>query len=185
MKILVTIIGIIAVVVGAYFLGQNNTIQQVPPLDDIELQNQNEETSLEQESPNPSPITENEQATLQYGQCPGFAVTSPAAGTAVTFPLTVTGTVHPASNPGPWIVFEGESGSVRVQDTNGGVRSEIIPLSLNVPWMNSDPKPFSVTIPALTSIPYTNNVMLVFKDNNVAGPGEGQTHQCVLSITTS
>ena len=152
------------------------------PEADIELGEENE-SSYDEKYTKVTPEEEiNEQAVLLDGQCPGFTVDSPVAGELVTFPLTITGTIHSTSNPGPWIIFEGEAGSVRIQDTNGGIRSDIVLLSLNVPWMNSNPKPFSVIIPALTSTPYTNNVNLVFKDNNVAGPNEGQTHQCVLSI---
>jgi len=155
---------------------------KVTPEADIELGEENE-SSYDEKYTKVTPEEEiNEQAVLLDGQCPGFTVDSPVAGELVTFPLTITGTIHSTSNPGPWIIFEGEAGSVRIQDTNGGIRSDIVLLSLNVPWMNSNPKPFSVIIPALTSTPYTNNVNLVFKDNNVAGPNEGQTHQCVLSI---
>ncbi len=188
MSKIISIIALIAVIgIGAYVLGQNSnspslSVEGLEELQEGLAGDEESEEAADLTTEEPEEEIYNEQAILQYGQCPGFIVDSPAAGDSVTFPLTITGTIHPASNPGPWVVFEGEAGTVRVMDTNGGVRSDVAILSLDVPWMNSDPKPFSVTIPELTSTPYTNNVALVFRDNNVAGPDEGQTHQCVLSI---
>lgn len=98
--------------------------------------------------------------------CPGISIASPQSNTQVTFPLTVQGVIHPTSHPGPWVTFEGEAGHVIVKDGNGNVKSNPVILNLNVPWMNLDPKPFSVIIPSLTSSPYDQNIWLHFSDNN-------------------
>lgn len=170
MKIIITLFIVVIIAIGSYVLGRGK----------IHAPNMGETPVVVEET---VPYVTSEGAvTASNGQCPGFIITSPIAGEVVTFPLTITGTIHPASNPGPWIVFEGEAGSVRAYDTNGNVLSGLGLLSLDVPWMNSDPKPFSVVIPELISTPYTSQINLVFQDNNVAGPGEGQTHTCNLGL---
>lgn len=162
--ILILVLAIIAL--GAYLLGKQEVT--APIVDN---------TPIEEESDG-----ENDEAQVfADGQCPGFIVTSPSAGDVVTFPLTISGTVHPTSHPGQWIVFEGEAGVVVAKDVNSTVISGPGIMSLNVEWMNSNPKPFSVTIPALTSVPSTNAINLVFTDNNASD--EGTSHTCVLGVT--
>lgn len=174
-KIILIISTLMIVAIGGYFFFTETTIGQ-------ELL-----SSSKQNVPQDEPLVQEENilTTLQSGQCPGFAIVSPSPEDTVSFPLTIIGTIHPINNPGPWVVFEGEAGSVNVQDTHGAILSDNVILTLDVPWMNTDPKPFSVIIPELTSAPTTADLKLVFTDNNVAGPDEGQTHQCMLSIVAS
>ncbi|MBP6925911.1 MAG: hypothetical protein KBC22_02560 [Candidatus Pacebacteria bacterium] len=170
MKIIATIFIIALIAVGSYMLVREKTPTPVI----------NENSSMTEET---LPyVASDGTVTASDGQCPGFIITSPTVGEIVTFPLTITGTIHPASNPGPWIVFEGEAGTVRAYDMNGNVLSGLGLLSLDVPWMNTDPKPFTITIPELISAPYTSQINLVFQDNNPAGPDEGQTHTCNLGL---
>lgn len=117
---------------------------------------------------------------VSVAACQGIEIASPAANSQVTFPLTITGTVHPTGNSGPWTVFEANAGSVVVKDSNGAVKSVPKPLSLYVEWMNSDPKPFSVTIPALTGTPATNTLTLFFSDDDPSGENP---HFCSIPVT--
>ena len=121
---------------------------------------------------------------VQYCQDAGLAILSPEEGDTVTFPLTVTGIVHPLGiDSDPWAVFEGEAGTVIVQDTATGadISNQAI-LSLTGPWMHSDPKPFSIMIPELTSAPTTENIKLFFRDGQAADPPEGYPTYCVLNL---
>jgi hypothetical protein len=112
--------------------------------------------------------------------CPGIRMTYPLATTSpatVTFPLTLSGIVHPTgTKPGEWIVFEGEAGVLRMIDHYG---KELIPypilLDLDDDWMNLDPKPFSVTIPTLIAYPANGIIDVVLTDNDASGEN---THEC-------
>ncbi len=100
--------------------------------------------------------------------CPGIQITSPISGSQVSFPLTISGIIHPTGTvfpPNPWIVFEGEAGTVTVNNAAGTVISPMKLLTLSVDWMNTDPKPFSVTIPNLSQVPNNPNITLNFVDN--------------------
>ncbi len=100
--------------------------------------------------------------------CTGIQITSPAAGSQVSFPLTISGIIHPTGTvfpPNPWIVFEGEAGTVSVLNAGGTPISPMKILTLNVDWMNTTPKPFSVTIPSLSQVPSNPNITLNFADN--------------------
>ncbi len=123
-------------------------------------------------------------APLQVEQhtvaCSGIEIISPIASSAVFFPLSVSGTIHPIAHPGTWIVFEGEAGSVVVLDSNGNAVSDPAILSLEGEWMNTDPKPLSVVIPALTSIPSDPSITLHFTDNDPSG--EGNYHTCDIPV---
>ncbi len=112
--------------------------------------------------------------------CQGIEIASPAANSQVTFPLTITGTVHPAGNSGPWTVFEANAGSVVVKDSTGAIKSTPKALPIYVDWMNSNPKPFSVTIPALTGTPATNALTLFFSDDDPSGENP---HYCSIPVT--
>lgn len=121
-------------------------------------------------------------AGIGTGQCKAFVTTSPGAGSKVSFPLRVTGIVHPKYNTGRWTVFEANAGSVVVKDAAGNALTSAVPLSLSGEWMNTDPKPFSVTIPALTAnVAKDMLVDIVFTDDNPAGD-EGTQHTCVLTV---
>lgn len=112
--------------------------------------------------------------------CQGIQINTPIAGAQVTFPLTITGIVHPTGNSGPWIVFEANAGSVVVKDSTGAIKSTPKALPIYVDWMNSNPKPFSVTIPALTGTPATNNLTLFFNDDDPSGENP---HYCSIPVT--
>jgi hypothetical protein len=113
--------------------------------------------------------------------CSGISITSPQSNTQVTFPLTVQGVIHPVANPGPWGVFEGEAGHVVVKDGNGNVQSNTAIITLSGEWMNTNPKPFSVSIPSLTGSPYSSEVFLHFSDNNPMDNAVVNT--CVIPLT--
>lgn len=135
----------------------------------------------------PAPITQtpleipNNATQLSQVSCPGFTVSSPLSNQQVSFPLTITGTVHPMNNPGPWAVFEGQAGTVWITDMQGNPLSTQKPISLTVDWMNTNPKPFSVTIPALTQST-VGNAILQFKDGNQADESERPSSYCQVSI---
>lgn len=112
--------------------------------------------------------------------CSGILISSPVAGSQVSFPLTISGTIHPLSNPGPWVVFEGEAGSVTVNNASGTVISPMKLLTLNVDWMNSNPKPFSVTIPSLSQVPSNPNITLNFVDNQQQD--DAPSHTCSVQV---
>ncbi len=141
-------------------------------------------TTLVIPSKTSAPITQNPQPQhiTYYGQCPGFMVTSPAAGSAVTFPLTLQMTVHPTGSPaGSWGVFEGQAGSVVVKDVQGNTISQAIPLSLGTQdWMTGDPISFSTTIPSITPQPTGSTVYFEFNDDDASGENP---HQCILEAT--
>ncbi len=117
--------------------------------------------------------------------CPGIRLSYPAQPTTtpptVTFPLTLTGVIHPeGTKPGEWIVFEGEAGVLRMIDHYG---KELIPypilLDLDGDWMNLDPKPFSVTFPALVADPADGIIDILITDNDASGEN---THECHFSV---
>ena len=115
--------------------------------------------------------------------CNGIQITSPAAGSQVSFPLTITGIIHPVGTvfpPNPWIVFEAEAGTVVVKNAAGTAISTPKLLTLTVDWMNTDPKPFSVTIPSLSQVPSNPNLTLYFQDNNPSG--DGNYHTCSVAV---
>jgi hypothetical protein len=112
--------------------------------------------------------------------CAGIEISSPLASSTVSFPLSVSGTIHPIAYPGTWIVFEGEAGTVVVVDSAGNTISDPVIMSLDVDWMNTDPKPFSLSIPSLTIIPSDSNITLHFTDNNPSG--DGQFRICDVSV---
>lgn len=115
--------------------------------------------------------------------CNGIEVTAPAPGSTVTFPLTIFGTIHPMGNigtPRPWGVFEAEAGTVVVKNQDGEVISSPVLMSLTGDWMNTDPKPFSVIVPALTTIPDDSSVSIYFGDNN-AEDGISR-HTCEIPV---
>ncbi len=115
--------------------------------------------------------------------CTGIQITSPAAGSQVAFPLTISGIIHPTGTvfpPNPWIVFEGEAGTVIVKNSTGTAISPLKILTLNVDWMNTTPKPFSVTIPSISQVPSNSNLILYFEDNNPSG--DGNYHTCSVPV---
>lgn len=114
--------------------------------------------------------------------CPGIKITAPTSGKKVTFPLTVTGVVHPvASNASQWVVFEGEAGTVSIRGNNVDelIATPVI-VKLEEEWMNTSPKQFSVTIPSLINPKYSNKATLVFQDADASGQNQ---HACVVPIT--
>lgn len=120
---------------------------------------------------------------VSVAACNGIQITSPAAGSQVSFPLTITGIVHPVGTvfpPNPWIVFEGEAGSVVIKNSMGTVISPMKLLTLNVEWMNTDPKPFSVTIPSISQIPSNPNLTLYFVDNQQQDGAP--SHTCSVQV---
>ncbi len=112
--------------------------------------------------------------------CQGIQINTPIAGAQVTFPLTITGTVHPTGNSSPWIVFEANAGNVVVKDSTGATKSTPKALPISGDWMNSNPKPFSVTIPVLTGTPATNALTLLFSDDDPSGENP---HYCSIPVT--
>ncbi len=131
-----------------------------------------------------APVTQNQQqqpAQITYaGICPGFIVTSPAAGSTIAFPLTMNATVHPAGSPaGSWGVFEGQAGSVTIKDTQGNVLSQTIPLTLTQDWMTADPISFSVTVPSIAPQPAGSTIYVEFNDDDASGENP---HQCVIEF---
>jgi hypothetical protein len=117
--------------------------------------------------------------------CPGILVALPLAGSQVSFPLTIMGTIHPVGtvfSPNPWIVFEANAGSVVVKNAAGITISTAKPLTLSGEWMNTAPKPFSVTIPSISQVPSNPNLTLYFVDDNAAGDGEGMQHTCSVQV---
>jgi hypothetical protein len=117
--------------------------------------------------------------------CLGLAIAQPTTLENIQFPLTISGFIHPTSNPQDWTVFEAEAGHVTVKDMQGVVLAGPVMMSLSVDWMNTNPKPFSLVVPALSFIPTDMNAQLIFTDNNPAGPDEGQSHECMLPITVA
>ncbi len=117
--------------------------------------------------------------------CLGLAIAQPTTLENLSFPLEVSGFIHPTSNPQDWTVFEGEAGHVVIKDTQDNILAGPVIMTLSVDWMNGDPKPFSLVVPALSSIPAGMNAQLIFTDNNPAGPDEGQSHTCMLPITVA
>ena len=114
--------------------------------------------------------------------CPGIKITSPTSGKKVTFPLTVTGIVHPvAANASQWVVFEGEAGTVSIRGNNVDelVASPVI-IRLQEDWMNTNPKSFTATIPSRINPKYSNKATLVFQDADASGQNQ---HACVVPIT--
>jgi hypothetical protein len=131
------------------------------------------------------PSTDSDTNTVKTEQisCNGIEIISPIAENTVTFPLAVSGIIHPAGNigtPYPWGVFEAEAGTVVIKDEDGTVLSDTALISLTVDWMNTDPKPFSVVFPALTGTPDNDMVWIHFGDNN-AKDGV-PTHTCVIPV---
>ncbi len=115
--------------------------------------------------------------------CPGIAITSPQPNAQVTFPLTVSGIIHPSGttfSPNPWIVFEGEAGAVVVKNASGVVIGTPTILSLSGEWMNTSPKPFSVVISSAPQVSNSQNLTLEFTDNQQSD--EGMSHSCVMSV---
>lgn len=115
--------------------------------------------------------------------CPGIAALAPAANTTVTLPLSVSGIIHPTENPGSWSVFEGQAGTVSIVSLSGDELAMPVPITLSVDWMNTNPKPFTATIPSLASTPSENLVFLKFRDDNAADLPEGVPHYCFIPIT--
>ncbi len=144
--------------------------------------------------PNPEAISsENPRYT-----CPGILITNPPIASyeivgpnpediaipdalvpTVTFPLTVSGIIHPVgTRAGDWAVFEGVAGSVSFAsyENNEVLLGTPIPIVLTGEWMNMDPKPFSVTIPELPSSRiYSNQINLIITDSDASGEN---SHQC-------
>jgi|GEM_PF-3379627 len=119
----------------------------------------------------------------EMSSCLGLAITAPTTLENLSFPLEVSGFIHPTSNAQDWTVFEGEAGHVVVKDMQDILLAGPVIMSLSIDWMNADPKPFSIMIPSLSVIPSDMNAQLIFADNNPAGPDEGQSHECMLPIT--
>lgn len=117
--------------------------------------------------------------------CPGIAVLVPAAHATVTFPLSVSGIIHPIGNTGPWSVFEGQAGSVSVISLSGSELIAPIPIILSVDWMNTNPKPFTISVPSLSSNPSEPTVFLKFQDDNAADLPEGVPHYCFVPVTVT
>jgi len=161
----ILIILVLAIIgVGAYSLGKKTTVVPLKP-----------NVVLTDGSSSPLLSNANEQ-----GQCPGITITSPSVGDAVTFPLTITGTIHPTENPGTWIVFEGQAGTVAVQDGSETLSTPAI-MTISGEWMNSNQKPFTATIPTLTRTPVGSWGLLMFTDENPSG--DGNYHTCSLNVT--
>jgi len=178
-KIIITIIVLGVVAVAAYSLGKK-PVDTVSPTDISAVTQDTKPVDIPKDN-TPPPVDTAPAISFESGQCPGFIVSSPVAGDTVTFPLTISGTIHPTSNPGPWIVFEGEAGTVVVKDANNTPQSDTKIMTLSVDWMNSNPKPFSVTIPTLTGTPNSNELDIIFTDNNPSG--DGNYHTCTLGVT--
>lgn len=123
------------------------------------------------------------QAQQSASEC-GLIVTSPLSNQTVTFPLIITGTVEAGLIGGcRWGIFEGEAGTVAVYDTNGNKRSDTVILAPIPNWMSPGAHSFTVTIPALTSQPYTNDLNLIFKDNDPRDPPEAEPSQLVIPVS--
>lgn len=115
--------------------------------------------------------------------CTGIQIISPIAGSQVSFPLTISGIVHPSGTvfpPNPWIVFEANAGSIVVKNAISTTISTPKPISLSGEWMNTNPKPFSVTIPSISQVPSNPNLTLYFVDDNAAG--DGNYHTCSVQV---
>jgi hypothetical protein len=141
-----------------------------------------EATVIADISDNPFTINASSSGSSAFS-CPGIAITSPQSNTQVSFPLSINGIIHPTSNPGPWGVFEAEAGHVVVKDGNGNIKSNPVILSLSGSWMHPNEKPFSVTIPLLTSAPYDANIWLHFSDNNPMDNAIPRVCDVSLSVT--
>ncbi len=110
-----------------------------------------------------------------------LVITSPIANAKVTFPLTITGQIPVGCK---WGVFEGEAGTVYVQDANGSGKSNqailrVTNFSYNYPRV--DPFNFTATITVLNSTPRTSQIYLHFLDTNPKG--EGTSYYYLLPVS--
>jgi hypothetical protein len=118
--------------------------------------------------------------------CNGIAVTSPIPNQTISAPLTLSGVINPngPANPGPWRAYAGEGASVRVFDGNNQLlATSVVMVGQN--WMNTNPKPFSGTIPAFLSQPTTSTGMVVFTEQAQADPSEmgRPVSSCIIPVT--
>lgn len=130
------------------------------------------DSAISKDMPSSFVIGELIDSTLETS-CDGITISSPTPNSVVTFPLTLAGTIHPdgPEDPGHWVVFEANGGPVKIVDDNNQVLAQSF-ISLQGDWMNTDPKPFTLTMNALDQQPGTPEGKIIFTEDNQADASE-------------
>lgn len=102
----------------------------------------------------------------------GLTVDTPLPGSTVSFPLTITGTIHNAvaTDNCTWTLFEGQAGTVSAA-LNNIMDVGFTPIVLSGDWMTSGPVPFSITFIPASPIATGTPVTLTFVEENPSGEG--------------
>jgi hypothetical protein len=101
----------------------------------------------------------------------GMTVDSPIPSASVSFPLTVTATVHnaAATDGCRWTLFEGQAGTVALNDQAGNTLMLLPFMTTSGDWMTDAPVQFSATIAPATAIPSGTPLTLVFTEEDPSG----------------
>jgi hypothetical protein len=105
----------------------------------------------------------------------GMTVTSPLAGSTVSFPLTVNGGIDnlAATDNCTWIMFEGMAGTVTISDMSGPQAT--VGLAVVGDWTGNVPVTFTgILNPPVVFLPGTP-LTLTFNEEDPSGEGLGQT----------
>lgn len=98
-----------------------------------------------------APTQPEDNGMVASGNC-GLTVESPAAGSEVSFPLTLTGRVDNTDTQArgcAWALFEGQAGTAALSyETKDGwsLPVDIKPVMVTGDWMTTGPVPFTVTL---------------------------------------
>ena len=170
---------IIGLIIGAAIIVGIVATQKKAPISDEPLFVPGEEQVTEKE---PQIEEEEEQAPQFASEC-GLIITSPVPNQTVSFPLTIEGILQQGLIGGCyWGVFEGEGGHVGIIDQSGQAVSDTFIIQVTN-WMTTAPQPIMITIPQLTSTPVSNQLTLVFSDNDPRDPPQAEPSQLVISVT--
>jgi hypothetical protein len=166
--VILVVIAVVAIAGGAFYAGQNYRTPITPTQTVSDDDTESGATPQASQNTQVNTLGSNQMPPIANTTC--LHITSPASGSTVSFPLTITGYVDLAGaiagSCQPWAVFESHAGPVVVKDTNGNTRS--IPVTVSTvgdytPGMTQ--WPITATIPALTGTPYTNEIALHFASN--------------------
>ncbi len=142
---------LVIVFVGHYLIRKNNIPANTPPVE------------------------------VAKGKC-GLTIVSPAPQTVVSFPLPIHVIVDNTQAQAlgcSWTVFEAQAGNVKVFDQNSQ-EVGFSTLTTTEDWMTANPVNYYGTL-VLAGTPASNNLTLVFTEDNPSG--EGPIDTFTMSVT--